>query len=128
MNTIDIESIYGCDVDGTLISLRRYKEGTPGTIMIMNPYLNEPRYVKVHEAHVELVREMLGRGRVVLVWSGSGVKWVRAVLDALNLNHKNLFSLTKPVGYIDDLPCERWLNNRIFIPYPELENEELENE
>lgn len=123
MKALENESIYGCDVDGTLISLRRFERNTPGTIEIINPYLNESRFVKVHKAHVELVQEMLGRGRVILVWSGSGVQWVKAVLNALNIVHDNILPMTKPQGYIDDLPCDRWLNNRIFIPYPELENE-----
>jgi hypothetical protein len=121
--TIRNEAVYGCDIDGTLISLRRFEVGTPGTIAIMNRYVNEFRHVKVHKAHVELIEEMMGRGRFIVFWSGSGVLWVDEVLKQLGIRliEGHYLTMTKPVGCVDDVAADKWLGNRIFIPAPEIE-------
>jgi hypothetical protein len=61
MNTITNEHIVAFDVDGTLVSLKRYRPENiqrAGLVEIINPYVNEPRFVKVHTAHVQLLNEM----------------------------------------------------------------------
>jgi hypothetical protein len=123
VKVISNEFIIGCDVDGTLISLKKYKKGTPGTIAIRNPYVDETRYVKVHNIHLDLLREMLGRDRFVIVWSGSGVQWAKAVLKALKIKHKNILCMTKPVTYVDDLDSHHWIGSRIFLNCEGLEND-----
>jgi len=115
--------IFACDVDGTLVSLKKFDEHTEGTIPILNPYVNQVRHVKVHDIHVDLIKEMLGRGRFIIVWSGSGVKWAREVLKATGIDHRNILVMTKPIGYLDDLECNEWLKNRIFLNQEGLEHE-----
>lgn len=108
------ECIFPFDVDKTLVSARR-KHAIPGDIAIINPYTLETVYVKPHFGHVDLLKEMKGRGRYVRVWSAAGVKWAEAVVNALKLDKYVDDVETKPLAYVDDKPVESWLNNKIFL-------------
>lgn len=116
------EVVFAVDVDGTLVSLKKYSAYDKNVLAVHNPYVNEDRYLRVHKSHVQIVKEMLGRGRLVLVWSASGFGWAEATVKALGLNHKNLVVMTKPIGHMDDLDCTHWMGNRLFIKDEELEN------
>ncbi len=114
MNVNYNEYIFPFDVDKTLVSARR-RHAMPGDIPIVNPYTLETVYVKPHYGHIDLLKEMKGRGRYVRVWSAAGVKWAEAVVDALGLRSFCDNCETKPLAYIDDKEVNTWLNNRIFL-------------
>lgn len=105
MNVVNNEDIVCFDVDGTLV----IPDTDPHTkdITIVNPYSGTPVELRIHHAHVELLKIYRGRGCFVRVWSHGGVKWAEAVVKALNLE-KYVDSIeTKPAKLIDDLPIER---------------------
>lgn len=117
---IDNEQIFGFDIDLTLISARR-KLALRGDIAVENPYTGDIVYFKPHYAHMDLLKEMSGRGRFIIVWTQSGRKWAEVIVKALELEPFIDIIMTKPLGIIDDLPAEHWLNNRIFLQEGERE-------
>lgn len=113
---IENEHVYMYDVDDTLV-MRDDQELQPGTdrLEIIDPYTSTPIYVKAHVRHIQLLKQMHGRGRFVVVWSQSGALWAQAVVKALGLGEYVNLIMTKPSGYVDDLPCTAWLSNRIYL-------------
>lgn len=113
---VENEHVYMFDVDDTLI-LWDDEIHAPGEgrIAVVDPYDKITVYVKPHTRHVKLLTQMKGRGRYVVVWSAAGAKWAQAVVDALGLDHSVDLILTKPIGYVDDLPVDQWMKNRIYI-------------
>jgi phosphoserine phosphatase len=115
MQVIENEQVYCFDIDKTLVSERR-REPLDGDLPVINPYTDELWYVRPHSAHVDLLKEMFGRGRHITVWSASGVKWAAAIVRTLDLEGYVHTVQTKPIGYVDDQPISEWLANRIFLP------------
>lgn len=114
MKVIQNEQIIMCDVDFTLL-LWDLKDSID-TIKFIDPYTGQIRFVAVHRPNLKLLTSRLARGATVFVWSASGHAWAKAAMDALELDHENLFVLSKPIGYIDDKPCQDWMGERIFLP------------
>jgi hypothetical protein len=113
---LDNEQIYMFDVDDTLICWDdKYFGPAEGRVAVTDPYDGVTVYLKPHSRHVKLLTQMAGRGRFVIVWSQSGAQWARAVVDALGIQEHVRLIMTKPQGYVDDLPCERWMRDRIFL-------------
>lgn len=108
------EQIYGFDVDNTLVSVRRTKYQA-GDIKVINPYTKLPVYVRPHMGHVDLLKEMHGRGRYIRVHSAAGVQWAKVIVEALGLQNYVHDVETKMVGYVDDMPVESWLRNHIYL-------------
>lgn len=108
------EYIFPFDVDKTLVSERR-RVSRNGDIAIINPYTLETVFVKPHSGHIDLLKEMKGRGRWIRVWSAAGVKWAEAVVDALQIRNWVDDCETKPIAYVDDKEAKDWLNNRVFL-------------
>ncbi len=111
---IENEQVYPFDVDKTLVSVRRTSP-LPGDIKLINPYTSQTVYVRPHEGHIDLLKEMHGRGRFIVLWSASGAKWALAVRDALGLGPYVHITMTKPIGYIDDMPAQNWMGTRIYL-------------
>lgn len=113
---IENEQVYMFDIDDTLIMWDRDPHfHALGRIAITDPYDGVTVYVKPHERHVKLLTQMKGRGRFIVVWSQSGAKWAEAVVNALGLTNSVDLILTKPQGYVDDLPVSKWMKNHIYI-------------
>lgn len=108
--------VFTFDVDQTLVSERRDEHSArEGDLEIMNPYTNDKCFVSPHKGHIDLLKEMFGRGRYVVVWSAAGGKWADAVVKKLNLEQYVHLVITKPLAYVDDKPVESWLNTRIYL-------------
>jgi hypothetical protein len=116
------------DVDATLIYWK--PEGAKRDSQDVElDYYGEKVYVHPHLEHIRLLRASLARGRNVIVWSGNGYLWAKTVIDyLLNAGHlpssDGMIIMSKPVGYVDDLDCQHWMGNRIYIkphsnPYSE---------
>lgn len=113
LKSADPESVFAFDVDDTLVM---WSAKMPEKIVcITNPYSGEDAYLMPNKMHINLLKEMHGRGRYILVWSQRGVKWAQAVVTALGLTGYVHTYMTKPMGYVDDLPAEKWLGNRIYL-------------
>jgi predicted phosphatase len=115
MIVIDNEAVSMFDVDETLVLTDLGDPFEFRTIKIINPYDSSTQVRRVHKAHVQLLKQMHGRGRMVGVWSGGGVQWVRAVVQALGLEKYVDVIMTKPIVFVDDMPVETWMNNRVYI-------------
>lgn len=113
---IENEQVYMFDVDDTLIVWgKNIHTSHPDRIEIKDPYDGATVHVVPHERHVKLLTQMKGRGRFIIVWSQSGAKWAQAVVEALGLTDSVDLILTKPQGYVDDLPVSKWMKNHIYI-------------
>lgn len=111
------EHIVMVDVDETLILDRdpiTDKESL-NEFVVNNPYDLENKKRIPHFRHIELIKQMKGRGRYIGVWSGGGVLWAKEVVKALGLESYVDIVMTKPLGYVDDLQADRWLNNHIYL-------------
>jgi hypothetical protein len=119
---IENEQIYMYDVDDTLVMwTNHFTQPGEGRVRIVDPYDQAPVYLKPHERHVKLLKQMHGRGRYIVVWSQSGVQWAHAVVEALGLSDFVHLVMTKPTGYVDDLPADQWMRDRIYLPTEETE-------
>jgi hypothetical protein len=112
VHSIKNEMVCTFDVDETLV-LERPKPGC--NVEILNPYTDVNEYRLVHEKHVKLLKHMYGRGRFIIVWSGNGAEWAEAVVDALDIRKHVHLVMTKPICFVDDMPAEQWMNNRVYL-------------
>jgi hypothetical protein len=110
------ENIYAFDIDDTLVHRdAKELEMDLERLVVRNPYSNTVLFLRPYTAHIELLKEMHGRGRHILVWSAGGVRWAQAVIKALKLEQYVHEYKTKPIGYVDDKPANEWLQNRIYL-------------
>lgn len=118
MLKIDNEQIYTFDVDDTLVMWGAdFHLPGEGKIKFFDPYDGNFVYLKPHHQHIKLLQQMNGRGRYVVVWSAGGVKWAESVVRQLGLEAHVHMVTTKPIGYIDDLPAEKFMKNHIYLPF-----------
>lgn len=114
MTIIESEQIIPCDIDSTLLMWGHEMSGGR-YVWFTDPYEEIDKRVLVNTANLKVFEDRLVRGATILVWSASGYLWSKAAMNALNINHKNVVILGKPVGYIDDKPCQDWMGPRIFL-------------
>jgi hypothetical protein len=116
------------DVDKTLIFWQPTGAERHESDIQMN-YYGEIISVTPHLEMLQLLRSNLARGRNIIIWSGNGFAWAEEVVKKLHeAGHlpdtKGIIIMTKPAGYADDLDCQHWMGNRIYIephsnPYAE---------
>lgn len=105
--TVENENIVAFDVDDTLVM-----HGKDGIEIDM---YGRTIKVRIHQEHINLLKNYRQRGFFIIVWSGNGFKWAETVVNALGLiNDVNLI-MTKPSRYIDDKDSSEWLGGRIFL-------------
>lgn len=114
MKILATEQLIFCDVDETLILWGKIKKHHKA-IAYTCPYTKAQLMVRVHEPNLAIVKERLARGATIIVWSASGWKKAAAITKALNLSHPKLIVTSKPVGYLDDKPCESWMGQQIYL-------------
>ncbi len=117
MNVIKNDKVICFDVDDTLVLWEEQKGAVfpMSSIDIECPHDESMMTVYIHQPHVKLLKNHLSRGSTVLVWSQGGHAWAEAVIRALDINHENLYILSKPLTYVDDLPVTEWMKDRIYI-------------
>ena len=114
MTVIRSEQIICFDVDQTLI-LHRTAKKKDKIVAVTDPYDFAQRYLVVHEPHIKILKDRKKRGATIIVWSQNGWAWAEAVVRALRLEHEVDLVLSKPIAYVDDLPVETWLAERIYL-------------
>jgi hypothetical protein len=113
MLTIKSDKVVFIDCDQTLVdwSASEIKEVlTPVTI-------NNQGYesmVYVNQKNVNLAIKLRKMGYTLIVWSQSGHDWAEAVAKAVGLQEHVTACMSKPRYYVDDLPCEKWMGQRIW--------------
>ena len=116
MRVIKNENVIFFDVDDTLVLWdREFNSPHYDTVAITDPYDSKTVHLRPHEPHIKLLKNHFSRGTVIVVWSQGGFSWAKAVIDALGLQKFVHLVMSKPKSYVDDLPVERWMNDRIFI-------------
>lgn len=119
MNIVNKDVTVCFDIDKTLIFWKPENSDVhPSEIQV--DYYGEAVFVVPHLEHIQLLKANIARNRNVIVWSGNGFEWVQNVLNAFvenNLISKTdgIIVMTKPSMYVDDLECQEWMGNKVYI-------------
>lgn len=121
----NFDQVVTIDVDDTLVlwpeSHRDYTKPAShtlpyeGAVGFKDPYDGTTNWLVPHQKHIDLIKKYKGRGFLVIVWSAGGVQWANSVVDSLGIRDYVDIILTKPSRYVDDLTCEKWMGNRVYI-------------
>lgn len=119
MKIIDKDVTVCFDIDKTLIFWK--PEGQEEYEFDLKvDYYGQEISVAPHMEHIQLLKANLARGRNVIVWSGNGFQWVQNTLQAFVTNGllsktDGIIVMSKPSMYVDDLECQEWMGNRVYI-------------
>jgi len=116
MIVIEDKPIAYFDVDDTLIMWEEH--------LINQEDLTDPKTVQinnmimlVHKVHVEIMKKHKARGHTIVVWSQGGSEWAELAVKALELEEVVDIIMPKPYWAYDDLPYDKALGERKYIPY-----------
>lgn len=125
MKVYDVDQVVCFDCDDTLVMWPENDKFAPhnashtqpyeGSVAFPDPYDGSTNYLTPHQKHINLMKKYRGRGFCIIVWSAGGVKWAHSVIKTLGLEEYVDIVLTKPNRYVDDLSCEKWMGNRVYI-------------
>lgn len=119
MKIIKSENVVMYDVDDTLVMWGNQwadeKFDYPGAVQIQCPFDSSVFYLRPHKPHIELLKTHKARRKTIIVWSQGGYKWAKAVVESLGLTKYVDIIMSKPMTYVDDLPVEKWMKNRIYL-------------
>lgn len=123
MKILESDDVVFCDVDETLVSytecvpggIRIYGEPYKDLISIIDPYDQEELLLNPLVANIRLLKRCKLKGKTVVVWSRGGYKWVKAVVEALNLQDYVDLVMTKVELYIDDKDISNWGTSRSYL-------------
>jgi hypothetical protein len=113
MNILCYENIRPFDTDDCLIM--HSFTALDDTIIVVDPYSNQPVRVRPNKNMVRLLKEESLRGGTVIVWSRGGYKWSEAVIRALDLEKYVTFIMSKPMIYYDDKEVAEWMQDRVYL-------------
>jgi hypothetical protein len=109
------EQVIMWDVDQTLVIHGSVPKGAK-CVLITCPYSGKQEYLRVHEAHVKIVRDRHARGATNIVWSHGGYRWAQAVVQALGLEPYVAQIMSKPCMWVDDSSAKSVLGTHMYIP------------
>ena len=104
MKIIKNDNVVCFDVDETLI----YNSFARTNLKINNYYV-----IPIRE-HIDLLKQYYEEGKVIVVWSAGGYKWVQSVCKALDITKYVTLMMGKPFQYVDDLDANDWMN-RVYL-------------
>ncbi len=110
MIVVENELIIYIDIDDTLIFSTDQEN-----IGFYADYYGEQKLVRAHKKHVEFIKTLKKRGYYVIVHSGNGWKWAKEIAIKLGLEKYVDEVKSKSIKYIDDLSCEHWMGQRVYI-------------
>lgn len=107
---IDNDRIVMVDVDDTLCiwDISEY----PHLPRITIDCHGRTSVVSVNQKNVNLVKKLQKLGYQIIVWSQSGNLWAQTVANAVGLD--NCIYMSKPRYYVDDLPSNVWIGERLW--------------
>jgi len=126
MHVIESDIVTPFDVDRTLVFWVPVGQEPPPNAVEAD-YYGMRKFLVPHNENIELLRATMHR-RHTIVWSGNGFQWVKNVLMALGFKETDPIQvMSKPAGYVDDLPANEWMGQRIWLkphnnPYAEIDN------
>ena len=107
MKIIESELVVFYDVDDTLVM--HGLEPSEKDLYITG------NVVAPNEAHIKLMRSQHSRGYTIIVWSAGGYEWAAEVVHALGLQSYVSYIMSKPLCYVDDLPVEKFMTQRVYL-------------
>lgn len=119
MQIIKNDMVVVIDCDDTLVMWNDVKYWKPGPeqVEILDPTDNTIIYLKLHKEHIKLARKYKNQGYTVIVWSAGGWRWAEAVARQLEMTDFVDICMSKPLKYVDDLPGDKVLGSRVYIPF-----------
>jgi hypothetical protein len=115
MKIVKNEYVIFVDVDHTLIFPTEPK--VPGiSVQVLDPVTQKWISMTGSRPMIRLLKEEKHRGAHVVVWSRGGYEWAANVIRALDLVPYVDEVISKPVAYMDDIPINKWLKHRIYLP------------
>jgi hypothetical protein len=99
------------DVDDTLI-MRTGK--VPGAIEMKVP--RGSIWVKPHEPHCRIIKELHAQGITIVVWSQGGADHAARAVRLLGLEEYVDLCIEKPHWVVDDKPVEAWMPKAGYKP------------
>lgn len=125
MQVYETDQVVCCDVDDTLVLWpenhperfpgKSFAQPFEGSVAFFDPYDGSTNNLVPHISHTNLIKKYKGRGFTIIVWSAGGYKWAESVVKTLGLESFVDLVLTKPSRYVDDLLCQEWMGNRVYI-------------
>jgi len=113
VRTIASEQIVYFDVDETLVM--HYEEHK--NVEVICPYDYKKMSLTRHDQHIQLLKDHHARGFYNIVHSANGFAWAEAVVKALELEPYVDICMSKSCKFIDDLPANEVLVNRVYLTY-----------
>lgn len=116
MKVIENEHCVFFDCDDTLVMWDNvYKnEDHSNCILVTDPVSGFSASLVPHEAHIRYLKESRSHHCTIVVWSAGGWQWAKAVVEALGLEEYVDAVMAKPDRYVDDLPCTKFMGDRIY--------------
>lgn len=107
---IGSEKNYMVDVDDTLCmwNLSQYPD-LPREEIDCYGHIS---VVCFNQKNINLAKKLQKLGYHLIVWSQSGADWAEAVANKAGLTGVDF--MTKPRGYLDDLPADVWMGDRLW--------------
>lgn len=122
MEIIKNDKIIFFDCDDTLVKWPEnwnmnasFSQPSEGSVEFHDPYDWSSNHLIPFEKHISLLKKHKGRGYCVIVWSAGGVMWAASVIKTLGLEQYVDFIMTKPLKFVDDLPADKILGERIYL-------------
>lgn len=108
---------YFSDVDDTIVIWDVSEAPVEELVEVLDPFNDFGAKILLwpNKPMIEMIKTKKARGSYVTVWSAGGEAWANAVVNALGLTEFVDATMDKPHSYGDDLPCEKWMGERIFI-------------
>lgn len=103
MQELRQDQVIMFDVDNTLVMWsKNFTQPFHNAVKIEDPYDEQPVYLQPNHDNIKLLSHFAGRGYMIVVWSASGWKWAKAVVNALKLENRVDIIMTKPQFHVDD--------------------------
>lgn len=116
MKIIENTNCVFFDCDDTLIMWdNKYKdEQKSNCVSVTDPICGFTELLVPHDQHIELLKDLKRGGKTIVVWSGGGWQWAKAVTEALLIQDYVDAVMEKPQSYVDDLHCIQFMGHRIY--------------
>lgn len=112
------------DIDNTLVMWNLSEHhGIDRAITVSYAGYNDTKLI-VNQKNVNLVVKLARLGYDIILWSRTGADWAQLIAKHTGLDKHVAAYADKPLFYMDDLPAERWMGERLWrSPETGLEDE-----
>src|ERR1035437_2995124 len=112
METIKNDHVFFVDCDDTLV-LWDTKD-FPEDQWTWIDHAGYKTMLVPHTKNIEVLKKFARLGNHITVWSATGYEWADAIVKHLGLTEYVHQVMSKPRYYMDDLPCQVWMGERVY--------------